>query len=68
MADHPASLAGDIAGKIEPGLPSLRGEKLLRPRPQIRDFPLYLSRRTLKFLKSVIARIDVLNFPGSCCG
>jgi hypothetical protein len=57
-----------MAGDIEPGLLSLREEKLLRPRPQIRDLPLYLSRRTLKFMKSIIARIDVLNFPGSCCG
>jgi hypothetical protein len=24
--------------------------------------------RTLKFLKHLISRIDLSNFPGSCCG
>jgi hypothetical protein len=28
----------------------------------------YFCRPVLKFLKSVAARIDVSNFPGSCCG
>jgi len=28
----------------------------------------YFYRPVLKFLKSVAARIDLANFPGSCCG
>jgi hypothetical protein len=28
----------------------------------------YLYGRTLKLLKSIAARVDLPNFPGSCCG
>jgi hypothetical protein len=28
----------------------------------------YFYQPVLKFLKSIAARIDLANFPGSCCG
>jgi hypothetical protein len=61
---NPVSLPGTAANEIEPGLPSSSGE----PRSRIANLARYTCNRPLKFLKSMIARIDVLNFPGSCCG
>jgi len=31
-------------------------------------FARYLYRATRKLLRSIIARIDLSQFPGSCCG
>lgn len=60
----PASLSGTAVIKIEPGLLPSPEE----PRSRIPHLARYICDRILKFLKSMIARIDVLNFPGSCCG
>lgn len=68
MSSNPASLTGSAAGKIGPSFPLLRGEKRLGSRSRIPNFARYIYGRTLRSLKSAIARIDVLNFPGSCCG
>jgi hypothetical protein len=39
-----------------------------RTRFQILRFYRFVRRRTLRFLRSVIAGIDLEHFPGSCCG
>jgi len=68
VSSNPATLAGRAAGKIGPSFLSLRGEQRLRSRSRIPNFARYIYGRALRFLKSLIARIDVMNFPGSCCG
>ncbi|UEM10170.1 hypothetical protein J4G43_036675 [Bradyrhizobium barranii subsp. barranii] len=40
------------------GLPAARTPAIAR----------YLYRATRKLLRSIIARIDLSQFPGSCCG
>ena len=37
-------------------------------RSQSRYLLRYVYRRTLEFLKHLTSRIDLSNFPGSCCG
>lgn len=68
MSSYAASVAGDAASKIEPRFPSWQGDEPRYSRSQILRLPRYICRRTLRSLRSLIARIDVLNFPGSCCG
>ena len=68
MSSYHASVAGGAASKIGPKFQSMRGEKPKHSRSQIPHLRRYVYRRTLMFLRSLIARIDVLNFPGSCCG
>ena len=68
VSANPASRSEPAVGEVAAAFPSWRGGERLASRSRIPDFARYTYSRTLGFLKSLIARIDVLNFPGSCCG
>jgi hypothetical protein len=68
VSRNPISLAPGATGKIGPNVPTSRGVKRLRSRSPFPNFSRYIYRRSQRILKSLISRIDVLNFPGSCCG
>ena len=46
----------------------LRRSAGLQGRSKIRGLYRFTRRRTFRFLRSVVARIDLDHFPGSCCG
>lgn len=47
---------GSVAGSL--GLPTAKTSTVLR----------HVYRATRRLLRSIIARIDLSQFPGSCCG
>jgi hypothetical protein len=53
-----ARLGTEKSGAARFGLPAARVPVFVR----------YLYRSTRKLLRSIIARIDLSQFPGSCCG
>ena len=65
MSRNPESLAENAANTIGPCIQPLRAAKR---RSQALYFIRYLCGHTLRFLKSLAARIDLSHFPGSCCG
>jgi hypothetical protein len=58
-----AELGGLPAGQIARQVWALKDREGMMPRYVRR-----LLRRSLKLLKSVVARLELEHFPGSCCG
>ncbi len=51
-----------------PGLASIEAQTPSQARSAILPTPRHGFGRTLNVLKRLLARIDVTDFPGSCCG
>ncbi|MDI3565794.1 hypothetical protein [Bradyrhizobium sp. Arg816] len=58
MSHSPESLLTKRLDTASLGLPAARTSAFAR----------HLYRATRKLLRSIIARIDLSQFPGSCCG